>query len=112
MGFLHDTHAGANGFARRVPFWSYRARDYLLYEPLVSFRGEIDGYLERLFAGDLDEGNGDVLDNMIADLVRQAEECLKRQRTEHKDAIISFGIRAKSERPHSPSCASAPRWIS
>lgn len=62
MGFLD--------FTRRAPFWSYRVKDYLLYGPLVSFRGEIDSYLNKLFAGDIDEGNGDVLDSMIADLVR------------------------------------------
>lgn len=98
MKFLDDTLTTANDFTRRVPFWAYRAKDYLLYEPLVSFQGEIDSYLEKLFAGDIDEGNGDVLDNMISDLVRQAEEYLKRQRTEHRDVISSFGIRARSDR--------------
>lgn len=94
---VDDTPVAVNDFARRAPFWSYRVKDYMLYEPLVKFKEEIDGYLEKLFSGDIDEGNGDVLDNMISDLVRQAEQYLKRQQTEHKDLITSFGIRAKSD---------------
>lgn len=90
--------AGAKDFERRIPFWNYRAVDYKNYEPFFQFRAEIDGYLEKLFAGEIDDGNGNVLDCIIGDMARQAEKDLARQRTEHRDMIKSFDIRAQSDR--------------
>lgn len=60
-----------NDFTRRIPYWSYRAPNYKIYEPLLEYREEIDGYLEKL---------------------------LEHQRVEHRDIIKSFDIRAKSDR--------------
>ena len=87
-----------NDFERRIPFWSYRAVNYKDYEPFTNLKTELDGYLKQLFKGEIDDGNGDVLDNLIADRSRQAKKDLARQRTDHIDTIKSFDIRARSDK--------------
>lgn len=93
-----DSQEVVNDFTRRAPFCSYRPVPYRFYDPLVNLKDDLDGYLERLFQGEIDDANGDVLDCLIFDVVRQAVEDLKKQRVNHQDAIISFGIRAESDR--------------
>lgn len=88
----------AKDFERRIPFWSYRAVAYKGYEPFLQFKPEIDSYLEKLFAKEIDDGNGDILDCMIGDMARHAKKDLARQRTEHRDMIKSFDIRAQSDK--------------
>lgn len=85
-------------FERRIPYWSYRPVNYEVCKPFKEYKTEIDGYLEKLFKGEIDDGNGDVLDNMIMDMARQAEKSLVNQRAEHRDMIKSLDIRAKSDR--------------
>ena len=82
-----------NDFQRRTPYWSYRTTGYTIYEPFMDYKTEIDDYLARLFAGEIDDGNGDVLDSMISDMERQAEKHLWRQHSEHQDVIKSFELR-------------------
>lgn len=95
---VDDAPVVVRDFNRRTPFWSYRTSDYKPYPPFARFKEDIDAYLEKLFAGDIDDGNADVLDTMISDVLRQAEHDLAHQRTEHHDVIVSFGIRAKSDK--------------
>lgn len=85
-------------FERRIPYWSYRPVDYQGYETFMEYQSEIDSYLEKLFAGEVDSGNADALDTLIISTAKQAEKDLERQRTEHLDTIKSFDIRAKSDR--------------
>ncbi len=87
-----------NDFVRRTPFWSYRAASYQIYEPFMGYKEDIDRYLEKLFAGEIDDGNGDVLDSMISDMERQAEKHLLRQHSEHQDVIKSFELRMLGDR--------------
>ena len=87
-----------NDFVRRTPFWSYRTTSYQIYEPFMNYKEEIDRYLEKLFAGEIDDGNGDVLDSMISDMERQAEKHLLRQHSEHQDVIKSFELRMLGDR--------------
>lgn len=94
---VDDTQEVVNDFTRRAPFWCYRPVPYREYEPLSHLQLELDSYLERLFQGELDDANGDVLDNLIFDTVRQACEDLTKQRIIHQDSITSFAIRAKSD---------------
>lgn len=94
---LDDTVEIVRDFNRRAPFWSYRTRAYQIYAPFDQFKTSIDDYLDKLFQGEIDDANGDVLDALIFDLLRQAERDLDRQRTEHRDAITSFAIRAKCD---------------
>ena len=95
---VDDTESIVADFKLRAPFWSYRTVPYREYEPFVNFTADIDNYLERLFEGEIDDGNGNVLDNIICDMARQAEEHLKRQHTEHRDTIKSFDIRNKGDK--------------
>lgn len=95
---VSSEEAVVNDFERRIPYWSYRPTNYKVFEPFMEYKSEIDGYLEKLFNGEIDDGNGDVLDNMIMDMARQAEKSLAKQHTEHGDIIKSFDIRAKSDR--------------
>ncbi|MCR5826271.1 MAG: hypothetical protein K6G54_06875, partial [Oscillospiraceae bacterium] len=95
---VDDEPTVVRDFNRRAPFWSYRTAAYRRYLPFANYKVEIDAYLERLFSGELDDGNGDVLDTLISDVFRQAEHDLARQRTEHRDVIVSFGIRATSDK--------------
>ena len=95
---MDDTETIVTDFKLRAPFWSYRTVPYREYEPFISFKPEIDGYLERLLQGEIDDGNGDVLDNLINDMARQAEKDLDKQRTEHGDTIKSFDIRNQGDK--------------
>ena len=95
---VDDTQEVVTDFTRRTPYWSYRTVPYQVRGGLESFRKELDDYLERLFSGELDDGNGDVLDCLISGRVRQAREDLKNQRISHRDAIVSFGLRALGDR--------------
>lgn len=107
MLFFHDNHPNktvddrtvvVNDFIRRTPFWSYRTVSYKDYSPLMNFGKVIDEHLQELFKGQIDEANGDALDNLIFDIVRQAELDLADQRCKHRDMINSFGIRARGDR--------------
>ena len=95
---VDDTREVATDFTCRRPFWSYRTAPYRPYAPLEGLKPELDRHLEALFAGAVDEGNGDVLDYPIFDNVRLAREDLNRQRIEHHDAIVQFGVRAAGDR--------------
>ena len=96
MGFLKvtnttksvdDTPEVVNDFRRQIPFWSYRPVEYRSYAPFVNLGIILDDYLEKLFTGELDEGNGDVLDNIIFDSMRQAFHDLDVQKAQHEDLI-------------------------
>ena len=85
-------------FQRRAPYWSYRVTDYRPYAPFSAFRQELDGYLEKLLAGEIDDGNGDVLDNLIGDMARQALLDLEKQRADHQDNLRSLEVRTVGDR--------------
>ena len=99
----YTTDAGYDGtvkhdFARRSPYCQYRPVKYQQYKPFDEYQGEIDQYLEKLFEGEIDEENGDVLDNLIGDITRQALNHLDRQRVDHRDMIHSLSVRFDSDR--------------
>lgn len=95
---LYDAENIVKDFTLRTPFNSYRPTEYREYETFFNFKNEIDEYLESLFEGEIDDGNGDVLDNMINDMARQAEKDLEKQHTEHGDTIKSFEIRHRADK--------------
>jgi len=95
---VDDTETTVSDFRLRSPFWCYRTVPYRTCESFDGYGPVIDSYLSKLFQGEIDDGNGDVLDNMICDMARQAEKDLERQHTEHGDIIHSFGIRAQGDR--------------
>ena len=90
----------ARDFQMRAPFAEYRPIEYEGYAPFLGFKQALDGYLEKLFAAGtaLDEGNKDVLDNLISDMARKAEQHLERQRIEHNDKINAFSNRRSGDR--------------
>ena len=61
---------------------------YMPYTPLFNdLRSTLDSYLDELFKGEIDDANGDVLDSIITDHVRQAMNDLADQRAAHIDCI-------------------------
>ena len=94
---VDDTETVVQDFVLRAPFWSYRTVPYRGYEPFVEYGPAIDKYLESLFKGEIDDGNGDVLDNLICDMARQAEKDLDLQRTQHRDTIKSLDLRNQGD---------------
>ena len=67
---VDDTLEVVNDFICQIPFWGYQVAAYREYEPFSNLVLELDSYLEKLFAGEIDDGNGDVLDCLIADRAR------------------------------------------
>lgn len=92
---VDDTLTTVSDFNRQVPFWSYRNVGYKDYEPFERVRPELDAYLEKLFSGDIDDGNGDVLDSIILDYTRMAIEDLLRQQVDHCDLIKQLYLQAE-----------------
>ena len=97
MKAVDDQAEIVHDFTRRAPFWSYRTVPYRDYPALIELKGVLDAHLDALFRGEIDDGNGDVLDNLIFDTVRQAQADLRLQQVSHRDTIKSFGIRAESD---------------
>lgn len=66
---------------------SYRAADYKLYHRLSEeeMRPKLDQHLEELFTGDVDDANGDMLDDIILASYRESVTNLNVQRLNHKD---------------------------
>jgi len=87
-------------FVLRAPFWGYRPISYREYEPFINFQNEIDGFLDKLFSKEdsIDVGNKNVLDDLIVDMAKQAEEDLKKQKAVHVDHINKFDHRRKGDR--------------
>lgn len=81
-----------NDYNRRKPYWSYRPVNYEFCSSFSELKNEIDGYLEHLFAGDIDDGNGDVLDSIILSRAKQAKCDLEIQRTHHRDIINEMNL--------------------
>ncbi len=97
MKTVDDERIVVKDFIRRIPFWGHRNIAYRDFEPLINLKQELDEYLENLFHGEIDDGNADVLDNIIFDRVRQAMEDLKYQSVEHEDMNCSFENRVDSD---------------
>ena len=104
---LEQDDTVVHDFLRRAPYWSYRVTDYRPYAPFSDFRGGLDGYLEKLLAGEIDDGNGDVLDNLIGDMARQALLDLEKQRADHQDYLRSLDARTVGDRDQFQRCRDA-----
>ena len=59
---------------------------------------KIDRHLEALFSGDVDDGNGDMLDNIIFGPYRESVPYLNIQRLIHKDMNRRLVARRVSDR--------------
>ena len=95
---VNDEREQANDFLRRTPFWSYRSVSYKDYEPLINLLPTLDSHLDKFFQDDIiDDGNSNLLDNLIFDVVRQSIEYLKWQRVNHEDTNKNFVIRKEGD---------------
>ena len=99
---MDDSRVTVYDFKRRIQclFESYRSTDYRLYSGLSEeeMKPKIDRHLEALFAGDVDDGNGDMLDNIIFGPYRESVPYLNIQRLNHKDMNRRLVARRVSDR--------------
>lgn len=96
---VDDTRTVVYDFKRRIPYESYRAMEYRPFPDLEEevMIPKLDVYLNKLFAGAIDDGNGDVLDNLIFKTAREAGAYLKTQNIDHRDMNNRFTARAKAD---------------
>ena len=82
-----------------IGFESYRAMEYRLYDKLREdeMLPRIDEHLDKLFAGEVDDGNGDMLDLIIFGAAREALPDLERQHCDHVDTLRRLAIRRKAD---------------
>lgn len=83
-----------------IGFESYRTTEYTLYHKLdeEEMLPKIDDHLEKLFAGSVDDANGDMLDEIIFGAAREALPYLSKQRIDHNDTIRRFIVRRTADR--------------
>lgn len=93
---MDDTRTTVYDFRRRLTeFESYRPPEYVINPALDEdiMYPRLDAYLAKLFAGGVDPGNGDVLDELIFSAAIEGMPDLARQRYEHKDVIVRLAAR-------------------
>ncbi len=90
-----DTEVIVNDFARRYPFEDYRPVEYKPYHKLLEeeMKPRLDHHLEALFAGEVDDANGDMLDNIIFGTYRESLSDLGMQR--HSHAVFNRRLAAR-----------------
>ena len=83
-----------------IGFESYRTTEYTLYDKLdeAVMIPRIDEHLDKLFAGDVDDANGDMLDEIIFGAAREALPHLSKQHIDHNDTIRRFIVRRTADR--------------
>lgn len=83
-----------------VGFESYRTTEYTLYHKLdeAEMLPRIDAHLEKLFAGSVDDANGDMLDELLFGAAREALPFLSKQHIDHNDTIRRFIVRRTADR--------------
>lgn len=81
-------------------FESYRTVEYRLYHKLEEdeMLPLLDEHLAKLFAGDVDSGNCDMLDAILFGAAREALPDLGRQHYDHSDMLRRLIIRRKADR--------------
>ena len=80
-------------------FESYRTVDYIKFYELShdAYYGAIDEHLDRLFKGEIDDANGNVLERFTFGPVRKAFPDLKIQHIDRQDTIRRFIVRNASD---------------
>lgn len=97
---MDDSRTIVYDFRRRLTeFESYRPAEYRLTPALEEdyVKPLLDEHLSKLFAGSIDDANGDVLDRIIFAGAREGKPDLSRQRLEHKDMLARLVARYKSD---------------
>ena len=88
---LRSTHVGVE---------SYRTVEYKLYPKLeeAEMMHKLEEHLSKLFAGDVDDANGDMLDAILFGAAREALPDLGKQHYDHLDMLRRLIIRRKADR--------------
>lgn len=86
--------------ATQAGFESYRTVEYRLYHKLEEdeMMPRLEEHLKRLFGGEVDDGNGDMLDAILFGAAREALPDLGRQHYDHLDMLRRLIIRRKADR--------------
>lgn len=86
--------------ATQAGFESYRTVEYRLYHKLEEdeIMPRLEEHLSKLFAGEVDDGNGDMLDAILFGTAREALPDLGRQHYDHSDTLRRLIIRRKADR--------------
>ena len=77
-------------FKGQTPYWSCRPVEYKIKPDFIELKAELNSYLEKIFKGEIDEGNSNFLDNIIADYMKQALHDLEHQKVLHHDALKNY----------------------
>lgn len=100
---VDDSRSVVNDFRLRstvIGFESYRTVEYRLYPKLEEtvMQPLLDDHLSKLFAGEVDDGNGDMLDAILFGAAREALPDLGRQRYDHNDMLRRLIISRMADR--------------
>ena len=97
---VDDSRSNVYDFMLRFPYESYRTTEYALYHKLdeTEMLPRIDDHLEKLFVGNVDDANGDMLDEIIFGAAREALPYLSKQHIDHNDTIRRFIVRRTADR--------------
>lgn len=83
-----------------IGYESYRPCEYRLYFKLADDEKvlhKLDDHLVNLFNGEVDDGNADMLDDVLFSTLREAMCDLENQRCEHMDIIRRLSVRHKAD---------------
>ena len=96
---MDDTRQVVHDFRLRLPYENYRTKEYELYYKLrdEEMLPRIDEHLEKLFSGEVDDGNGDMLDSILFSPAREAKPDLAKQHVDHEDMIRRLIVRRKAD---------------
>ncbi len=84
----------------KLGFESYRIAEYRIYHKLEEqeMMPRLEEHLEKLFLGEIDDGNADMLDEILFGAAREALPDLNIQRYEHLDKLRRLIVRRKADR--------------
>lgn len=103
LNAVDDNKTLVNDFRLRssspIGFESYRAVDYHLYHKLEEDEmiPRLEEHLSKLFSGEVDDANGDMLDNIIFSAAREGIADLGRQHYDHMDTLRRLSVRSKAD---------------
>ncbi len=101
LSMIDDSHRQiADDFCLRYSFDSYRPVDYRIYHKLdeKEMISRLDEHLGKLFAGDVDAGNAEMLDAFLFGIAGEAISDANTQHCRHRDTIRRLIVRRKSDR--------------
>lgn len=96
---VDDSRTIVHDFRLRTPFESYRTVEYRLYHKLeeTEMMPRLEDHLNKLFAGDVDSANSDMLDAILFGAAREGLADLGKQHYDHSDMLRRLIIRRKAD---------------